>query len=105
MAKAMIDDVARLANVSIKTVSRVVNQERNVRPETRARVLRAIVTLRCRPNPSARGLAGDRPNKALIEIPASIQLRESAAAADLEHERRQNAGQRSAALSPGNRSR
>ena len=34
MPKATIDDVARLAGVSIKTVSRVVNREPNVREST-----------------------------------------------------------------------
>ena len=36
-----IDDVAELAGVSIKTVSRVFNQEPNVRPETRNKVVAA----------------------------------------------------------------
>ena len=46
--------------MSIKTVSRVVNREANVRPETRARVERAIRELDFEPNPAARGLAGRR---------------------------------------------
>lgn len=60
MPKATIDDVARLAGVSIKTVSRVVNQEPNVRDETRARVESAIAALNYRPNLSARNLASLR---------------------------------------------
>lgn len=60
MAKATIDDVAELAGVSIKTVSRVVNKEPNVRPETRDKVLSAIAELDYRPNLSARSLAGNR---------------------------------------------
>ena len=55
-----IRDVARHAGVSIKTVSRVVNREANVRPETRARVEDAIRDLDFEPNPAARGLAGRR---------------------------------------------
>ena len=55
-----IDDVARLAGVSMKTVSRVFNHEPNVRPETRAKVEVAAKTLNFRPNPSARSLAGNR---------------------------------------------
>lgn len=58
--KATIDDVAKRAGVSIKTVSRVLNKEPNVRVETGERVLAAIEALDYRPNPSARGLAGDR---------------------------------------------
>jgi len=57
MPKSKIDDVADLAGVSIKTVSRVVNQEPNVREETRARVEQAIAKLNYRPNQAARSLA------------------------------------------------
>ncbi|MEO9176280.1 MAG: LacI family DNA-binding transcriptional regulator [Gaiellales bacterium] len=49
-------DVARLADVSLKTVSRVVNDEPNVRPETEERVQRAIVQLGFRRNDAARSL-------------------------------------------------
>jgi LacI family transcriptional regulator len=57
MPRVTIDDVAELAGVSIKTVSRVANGERNVRPSTRERVERAIAELNYRPNFSARNLA------------------------------------------------
>lgn len=60
MAKATIQDVAKLAGVSIKTVSRVTNREANVRQETRRKVQRAVKRLDYRPNPSARSLAGTR---------------------------------------------
>lgn len=60
MVKATIDDVAELAGVSIKTVSRVVNNEPNVRPGTREKVETAIATLNYRPNLSARSLAGNK---------------------------------------------
>ncbi len=55
-----IDDVARLAGVSIKTVSRVVNNEPNVRPSTRDKVLGAAAEVNYRPNLSARRLAANR---------------------------------------------
>lgn len=58
--KATIADVARVAGVSIKTVSRVTNNEPNVRPDTRVRVREAIEQLGYRPNPSARSLASRR---------------------------------------------
>jgi LacI family transcriptional regulator len=58
--RATIDDVAALAAVSIKTVSRVMNREPNVRAATREAVLDAARKLRYRPNHSARGLAGGR---------------------------------------------
>ncbi|WP_405231876.1 LacI family DNA-binding transcriptional regulator [Lentisalinibacter salinarum] len=60
MGRATIEDVASLAGVSIKTVSRVVNREPNVRPDTRQRVEKAIRELHYTPNTSARSLAGNR---------------------------------------------
>ncbi|HKT75741.1 MAG TPA: LacI family DNA-binding transcriptional regulator [Sphingobium sp.] len=55
-----IHDVAALAGVSIKTVSRVVNQAPNVSAELRERVTAAIRQIDYRPNQSARRLAGGR---------------------------------------------
>ena len=49
-------DVARVASVSLKTVSRVVNGEPNVRPETEERVRVAILELGFRRNDAARSL-------------------------------------------------
>lgn len=60
MPRATIDDVAKLAGVSIKTVSRVVNREPNVRDSTREKVDRAIAQLHYRPNLSARSLASHK---------------------------------------------
>lgn len=60
MARARIGDVATAASVSIKTVSRVLNREANVRPETRERVMQAVKALRYTPDASARSLAGNR---------------------------------------------
>ena len=57
---ASIHDVAALARVSIKTVSRVVNKAPNVSEELRDRVTAAIAELDYRPNQSARRLAGGR---------------------------------------------
>jgi len=52
-----IGDVAARAGVSAMTVSRVINEEKNVREPTRARVLQAIEQLRYSPNKAARSLA------------------------------------------------
>src|SRR5882757_9391827 len=60
MARKTIHDVAKAAGVAIKTVSRVLNDEPNVRPETRARVLAAAEMLQFQPSLSARSLAGRR---------------------------------------------
>ncbi len=51
-----IRDVAHKAEVSIATVSRVVNSKRPVHPDIRERVLKAIDELNYRPNYLARGL-------------------------------------------------
>ena len=53
-----ISDVARAANCSPMTVSRVINGERSVREETREAVLDAIKRLNYSPNRAARSLAG-----------------------------------------------
>ena len=53
-------DVARLAGVSQKTVSRVVNDAPYVRPDVRERVNRAIEELGYRPNVAAQALARER---------------------------------------------
>lgn len=54
--RATLEDVARLANVSPKTVSRVFSQRDKVAPETVERVLQAAKRLRFRPNSVARSL-------------------------------------------------
>ena len=58
--RVRIEDVAEAANVSMKTVSRVLNNEPNVTEATRRRVEAAVEKLRYRPLPSARVLAGRR---------------------------------------------
>ncbi|HYC94630.1 MAG TPA: LacI family DNA-binding transcriptional regulator [Sphingomicrobium sp.] len=56
-AKPTINDVARLANVSKKTVSRVINRSPLLNEETRERVEQVIRELGYVPNPQARALA------------------------------------------------
>lgn len=60
MTSVTINDVAALAGVSIKTVSRVLNKEPHVRPEMREKVLQAVQNLNYKPNFAARALAGSR---------------------------------------------
>ena len=55
--KPTINDVARLAGVSKKTVSRVINNSPLLNDETRGRVERVIKELGYVPNPQARALA------------------------------------------------
>ena len=59
-SRVRIEDVAEAAKVSMKTVSRVLNNEPNVAEATRRRVQAAVEKLRYRPLPSARVLAGRR---------------------------------------------
>jgi LacI family transcriptional regulator len=53
-----IYDVARVAGVSIASVSRVLNGQRNPRPETKERVLAAVAELGFAPDGAARALSG-----------------------------------------------
>jgi DNA-binding LacI/PurR family transcriptional regulator len=55
-----MSDVGRLAGVSHQTVSRVINGSPHVRPETRERVLQAMLELGYRPNFVARALVTGR---------------------------------------------
>jgi len=55
-----ITDVARLAGVSMKTVSRVMNNEPAVSKETREKVTQAALDLNYTPNRAARDLAGSK---------------------------------------------
>ncbi len=64
-----IYDVAREAGVSMATVSRVVNNNPNVKPQTRKKVLEAIERLGYRPNAVARGLASKKTTTVGVVIP------------------------------------
>lgn len=64
-----IYDVAREAGVSMATVSRVVNGNKNVKENTRKKVLEVIDRLDYRPNAVARGLASKKTTTIGIVIP------------------------------------
>jgi len=55
--KATINDVARVAGVSKKTVSRVINRSSQVRKDTYEKVEKVIAELNYSPDPQARGLS------------------------------------------------
>ena len=63
-------DVARVAEVSIKTVSNVINDYPHIRADTKQRVLDAIALLGYRPNLSARGLRSGRTGVIALAVPA-----------------------------------
>ena len=64
-----IYDVAREANVSMATVSRVVNGNPNVKPATRKKVTACIERLGYRPNAVARGLASRKTTTVGVIVP------------------------------------
>jgi LacI family transcriptional regulator len=67
--KPTIRDVAKLAGVSISTVSRVMNAPETVVPEKRRRVLEAIERLQYQPNAFARGLIYKKSDTFGVMIP------------------------------------
>lgn len=68
-SKITIYDVASEANVSLATVSRVLNYPEKVKPATRERVLDAINRLGYRPNAIARGLASRKSTTVALIVP------------------------------------
>lgn len=70
---ARMSDVARLAGVSAKTVSNVVNDYPHVRPSTRARVEQAIETLGYEVNETARSLRSGRTGLIGLVVPELAQ--------------------------------
>jgi len=84
MMSVTIYDVAREANVSMATVSRVINGNPNVKPTTRKKVLATIERLEYRPNAVARGLASKKTTTVGAIIPdiSSIFISELARGID-----------------------
>ncbi len=64
--KPTIVDVAERAGVSIKTVSRVINNERHVSADTRVRVRKAVTELGFEANESARGMRSQTQEKSWV---------------------------------------
>lgn len=69
-----IYDVARESGVSMATVSRVVNGNDNVKPETKEKVLAVIENLNYHPNAVARGLASKKTTTIGVIIPSVTNL-------------------------------
>jgi LacI family transcriptional regulator len=68
-ANATIKDVARLSGVSAMTVSRVINENERVSPDTRRRVEQAISELGYVPSRLARGLSRQRTGTIAVIVP------------------------------------
>ena len=64
-----IQDVVKLAGVSTATVSRVLHDSSNVRPETREKVLVAIKSLNYRPNKLAQQFRTQKTTNILVLLP------------------------------------
>jgi LacI family repressor for deo operon, udp, cdd, tsx, nupC, and nupG len=64
-----ISDVAAAAGVSVATVSRVINGNANVSPETLAKVTKAIQDLNYRPNLLGRDLRRTKSERVLVLLP------------------------------------
>jgi DNA-binding LacI/PurR family transcriptional regulator len=60
MSRMTLKDIARLSGYSEKTISRVINDESHVKPETRQKILETIRKYDYRPNIIARSLASRR---------------------------------------------
>jgi LacI family transcriptional regulator len=69
-----LEDIARLAGVSRSTVSRVINDDRNVSDTTREKVLKVIQEHNFRPNLAARTLVTQRTQVIGILIPHSTAV-------------------------------
>ena len=69
MKSVTIRHVAKAAGVSVKTVSRIINDEEAVHPDTRARVQRIIDEMQFRPNPLARSLVAQRTRTIGLIVP------------------------------------
>ncbi len=87
---ATIMDVAKRAGVSMKTVSRVMNNEPSVSDKTREKVTEAALALNYSPNRAARGLASSKSFliAMLYDIPSpgyTINLQKGASQACREH--------------------
>lgn len=84
MTTATIYDVAREARVSMATVSRVVNNNPNVKATTRARVQEVIERLKYTPNAVARGLASKKSTTIGIVLPDIADLASAEAVSGIE---------------------
>ncbi len=69
-----LEDIAKLAGVSRSTVSRVVNDDPNVRESVRKRVLEVIQDTGYHPNAAARSLASQRSLTLGLVLPHSVHL-------------------------------
>ena len=70
--KLTLEEIGRMAGVSRSTVSRVINNEKSVRPEVRKRVQGVIRETGYRPNAAARSLASNRTGVIGLVVPHRV---------------------------------
>ncbi|MBB6633179.1 LacI family DNA-binding transcriptional regulator [Cohnella thailandensis] len=66
--KYTIRDIAKLSGFSFKTVSRVLNEDKNVKPSTRDKILQVIADTNYKPNIYARNLSSKTNKNVLVSI-------------------------------------
>ena len=74
MAKLTLEEIAILSGVSRSTVSRVINNHIEVRPEVRERVLKVVTETGFYPNPAARSLVSRRSGIIGLVIPETTEI-------------------------------
>jgi DNA-binding LacI/PurR family transcriptional regulator len=87
--RATIKDVARLAEVDISTVSRVINNKATVAAETRERVLAVIEALDYKPNSAARAMVTQKTRAIALLVPDLADANVAVIAAGIEAGARQ----------------
>jgi len=74
MSKLTLEEIAQLSGVSRSTVSRVINDQPNVKAEVRERVLKVVAETGYHPDPAARSLAGRRTGVIGLVIPRAVTM-------------------------------
>ncbi|HUH96590.1 MAG TPA: LacI family DNA-binding transcriptional regulator [Anaerolineales bacterium] len=74
MTNLTLEDIAKKAGVSRSTVSRVINQQPNVKKDVRERVRRVIESTGFRPHPAARALASQHSSTIGLVLPQSVSF-------------------------------
>lgn len=74
MSKLTLEEIAQISGVSRSTVSRVINNQPNVKREVRERVLRVVAETGYHPDPAARSLAGRRTGVIGLVIPRAVTM-------------------------------
>lgn len=72
MSKLTLEEIARLSGSSRSTVSRVINNQPNVKSEVRERILKVVAETGYLPDPAARSLAGHRTSVIGLVVPRAV---------------------------------